>query len=48
VIKTRKSLLKKLIEKVKEIHPYTVPEVIAMDIKEGNRDYLNWLKSETK
>jgi periplasmic divalent cation tolerance protein len=32
-----------LIEKVREIHPYEVPEVLCTDITAGNRDYLDWL-----
>ncbi len=32
-----------LIEKVREIHPYEVPEVLCTDITAGNQDYLDWL-----
>jgi len=32
-----------LIERVREIHPYEVPEVISSDITAGNQDYLDWL-----
>ena len=32
-----------LIERVREIHPYEVPEVISFDITAGNQDYLDWL-----
>lgn len=32
-----------LIARVREIHPYEVPEVISYDIVAGNKDYLDWL-----
>lgn len=47
VIKTQKSNFAKLKATVKANHPYTVPEIIALDIDRGNKEYLNWLKKET-
>jgi periplasmic divalent cation tolerance protein len=47
IVKTRKALVKKLISFVRKNHPYTVPEVIALDIKAGHRPYLSWLEKET-
>lgn len=32
---------------IKGLHPYEVPEVLAMPISEGNPDYLAWLRRET-
>jgi periplasmic divalent cation tolerance protein len=32
-----------LIDKVREIHPYEVPEILFADIVAGNEDYLEWL-----
>ena len=46
--KARRSNLKKLIKKVKELHSYDVPEVIALPILEGSRDYMRWLSEATK
>jgi periplasmic divalent cation tolerance protein len=43
ILKTKEELIDKLIERVKEIHPYTVPEIIALPIIKGNNDYLNWI-----
>ncbi|MGV3774954.1 MAG: divalent-cation tolerance protein CutA [Verrucomicrobiales bacterium] len=28
-------------------HPYETPEVIALEIKDGNEKYLNWISSST-
>ena len=47
VIKTRKTLYKKVEKQIKEIHPYEVPEIIAVSIVKGSRDYLKWLSKET-
>ena len=48
VAKTRESLLDLLMEKVKELHSYTVPEIIALPIIQGSEDYLKWLKEVTE
>jgi periplasmic divalent cation tolerance protein len=32
---------------VKKEHSYTVPEIIALPIIAGSRDYLNWIDKET-
>jgi periplasmic divalent cation tolerance protein len=48
IIKTRDDLVEKLVTKIKEIHPYEVPEVIAFEIKGGNADYLRWIGEETR
>lgn len=47
IAKTRKSLLDALMKKVKEIHSYTVPEIIALPIIGGSEDYLKWLREVT-
>ena len=43
IIKTKKSCFKKLVKAVKSLHSYTVPEIIALPIVEGNEDYLKWI-----
>lgn len=30
---------------LQSLHPYDVPEIIALDIREGSRDYLHWMDS---
>jgi len=47
VVKTQKSHFNALSAKVKEIHSYTVPEIIALPIVEGSEEYLKWLKEVT-
>lgn len=47
IAKTRKELFAALKKKVKELHGYTVPEVIAIPIVDGSEDYMKWLYEET-
>jgi len=47
IVKTQKALFQKLSEKVKEIHSYDVPEVIALPVVDGSEDYLQWLREST-
>jgi len=47
IIKTRKSLEKRVIKRVRELHSYSVPEVIFMPIQNGNPDYMKWLAEST-
>ena len=43
IIKVSDNCLKKAIERIKALHPYEVPEIIAVKIDEGNSEYLNWI-----
>ncbi len=47
IAKTQRSLFTKLSQRVRELHSYTVPEIIAMPVVEGSEDYLSWLKDVT-
>jgi len=43
IIKSREDLFEKLEQFVKENHPYTVPEIIALPVLKGSSEYLNWI-----
>ena len=43
IAKTDKLKVKALVSFVKANHSYSVPEVISLSIKEGNRAYLRWI-----
>lgn len=47
IAKTKDKLVEKLVSKVKEIHTYTCPCIIALPIEKGNKDYLEWINKET-
>jgi len=48
IIKTRKDVFPELVKRVKEIHKYTVPEIIALPIIDGSDSYLNWIEETVK
>jgi periplasmic divalent cation tolerance protein len=48
IVKTKASVLNQIVNLVKEHHSYDVPEIIALPIIGGNRDYLEWLGKEVK
>jgi len=48
LIKSKKKLLPKILKTVKKHHSYTVPEIIALPIVAGSKDYLQWVENETK
>ena len=45
--KTVRRLFSRLSEKVKSIHSYEVPEIIALPLAEGWPPYLEWVEQET-
>lgn len=48
MIKTRRTNYGKIKLFIEEVHPYTVPEVIALPIVDCSEDYLKWLIKETQ
>ncbi|MBF8251382.1 MAG: cation tolerance protein CutA [Deltaproteobacteria bacterium] len=47
VAKTRDSLFERLEHEVKSIHSYKVPEIIALPIVKGSKEYLDWIDENT-
>ncbi|MDP8205143.1 MAG: divalent-cation tolerance protein CutA [Candidatus Electryonea clarkiae] len=45
IVKTTADNVDALIKRVTEIHPYEVPEVIALGVEEGLESYLDWISS---
>jgi periplasmic divalent cation tolerance protein len=45
VIKTSRELFAPLQSELAKIHPYELPELLALPVIEGSEDYLNWLDS---
>ena len=43
IMKTRKANFACLEKAVKRLHSYDVPEIIALPIIAGNKDYLDWI-----
>jgi len=47
LIKTRRALFPQVEETVTKLHPYEVPELIALPVEAGSASYLSWITSET-
>ncbi|HKN19061.1 MAG TPA: divalent-cation tolerance protein CutA [Dissulfurispiraceae bacterium] len=47
IVKTQKRLFESLEKRVRELHSYSVPEIIAVPVVEGSRAYLKWLGEAT-
>jgi len=47
VIKTRRDRLDGLVRRVRALHPYAVPEIIALPLVGGWPPYLQWIAEET-
>lgn len=47
IVKTQAELLDELVALIKKNHPYSVPEIIALPIIDGNEAYLKWVEGET-
>jgi periplasmic divalent cation tolerance protein len=48
VLKTTRSRFEALRERVLALHPYEVPEVIALPVEVGSAPYLAWIAGETE
>lgn len=48
ILKTRADLIDQLIRRVKEMHSYKVPCIVAWPIEKGNSDYLAWIEDSTR
>jgi uncharacterized protein involved in tolerance to divalent cations/8-oxo-dGTP pyrophosphatase MutT (NUDIX family) len=47
IIKTRRELFAAVEKRVRELHSYSVPEIVALPIVDGSQGYLRWLGDQT-
>lgn len=47
IIKSVRQNLSPLVDKIKDLHSYDIPEILAVPVLGGSETYLNWLASET-
>ncbi len=45
--KTNDSNVKKVIQKIKNLHPYELPDIIVLPVIDGFKEYLEYIKNET-
>lgn len=48
LLKTRADTFEALAARLRELHPYAVPEIIAVGIEAGSPAYIGWLLAETR
>jgi periplasmic divalent cation tolerance protein len=48
LIKTDSTKFEQLNTRINELHPYDVVEVIALNIQQGDTNYLNWITESLK
>ena len=48
IIKTGVSRFNVLKRRIQALHPNELPEIIALPIIHGSREYLNWITESTK
>jgi len=46
--KTTRAKFKEIIACVTKVHPYDIPEIIAIPIIDGNKPYLDWIDDNLK
>jgi periplasmic divalent cation tolerance protein len=48
IIKTTAGRLTALVERLKALHPYELPELVAIPVEGGNERYLDWVRMGVK
>ena len=48
IVKTARDRVDALWQRVREMHPYDVPEFVVLPIVDGNEAYLRWLGESTR
>ena len=38
----------KIENEIKKMHPYEIPEILAVEIDRGNKEYIDWINKEVK
>ncbi len=47
IIKTSRDRLDELTSRIESMHPYEVPELVAVEVTGGAKKYLDWIAQET-
>lgn len=48
IIKTRASTFESLRARIKELHPYEVPEILQLEVGAGHQPYLEWVLASVR
>jgi periplasmic divalent cation tolerance protein len=47
IVKTRRELFEQVRAAIREMHSYEQPEIVELDIADGDAGYLRWLDDQT-
>ena len=47
VIKTSRGCVEQIVERIGQLHPYDVPEIVVLPVIGGGADYLAWIRAST-
>jgi periplasmic divalent cation tolerance protein len=48
IAKTKREAAPALIDEIRSLHPYSLPEIVVVPILGGSTPYLNWINEETR
>ncbi|HWF40270.1 MAG TPA: divalent-cation tolerance protein CutA [Candidatus Acidoferrales bacterium] len=48
IIKSSRERFSAIEERIRKLHSYEIPEIIALPIEKGSRDYLAWLTDSVR
>lgn len=48
VIKSRRELFEKIAGRIRQLHSYDCPEIIALPVLAGQREYLDWIDESVR
>lgn len=46
-IKTTRDRVAQLVDRIRRVHPYDVPEILVLPVVDGSAAYLEWVRSST-
>jgi|UniRef100_A0A7C3QSQ4 periplasmic divalent cation tolerance protein len=48
LLKLSREVCPVVIDKIRSVHPYSVPEILCWAVEEGNPDYMDWVLSNSR
>ena len=48
LVKSQKKLFQSIKKKIQELHSYDVPEIVALPITDGSKEYLDWISQSVR
>ena len=48
IIKTKREVVDELTARIREVHPYDLPEIVVLPIVGGDEEYLEWISESVR